>query len=118
MSLTVIARWPLVGFLVGSVTGDPTGWHEDRAVVRLCGRLTWLLVLPCLLRVAVQGPMYLAGRKGWWDPDSAIAALGTAKLAMGWPLQVAGFAAMAWLLARNRTPVSAEEAARIEHDLG
>jgi hypothetical protein len=118
MSLTVVARWPLVGFLVGSVTGDPTGWHEDRAVVRLCSRLTWLLVLPCLLRVAVQGPMYLAGRNDWWDPDSAIAALGTAKLVMGWPLQVAAFAAMVWLLGRNRTPVTPDEAARIERDLG
>jgi hypothetical protein len=118
MGLTVLARWPLVGFLVGSVTGDPTSWHRDQAVVRLCSRLTWLLVLPCVLRVAVQGPMYLAGRKGWWDADSAIAALGTAKLVMGWPLQVAGFAAMVWLLGQNRTPVSAEEAARIEHDLG
>jgi hypothetical protein len=118
MATTVLVRWPLVGFLVGSVTGDPTGWQKDRAVVRLCSRLTWLLVLPCLLRLAVQGPMYLAGRNRWWDPDSAIAALGTAKLAMGWPLQVAAFAAMAWLLGRDRTPVSPDEAARIERDLG
>jgi hypothetical protein len=118
MSLTVLVRWPLVGFLVGSVTGDPTSWHADRAVVRLCSRLTWLLVLPCLLRVLVQGPMYLAGRNGWWEPDAAIAALGAAKLAMGWPLQVASFAAMAWLLGRNRTPVSAAEAREIERDLG
>jgi hypothetical protein len=28
---------------------------------------------------------------------------------MGWPLQVAGLAGMAWLLARNHTPVRAEE---------
>jgi hypothetical protein len=118
MGLTVVVRWPLVGFLVGSVTGDPTGWHADKAVVRLCSRLTWLLVLPCVLRVLVQGPMYLAGRNGWWSADAAIAALGTTKLAMGWPLQVASFAAMAWLLGRNRTPVSPTEAERIERDLG
>jgi hypothetical protein len=109
LSFTVLIRWPLVGFMVGSVTGDPTGWHADRAVVRLCGRLTWLLVLPCLVRVVVQAPMYLAGRNGWWDTDTAVAALGTSKLVMGWPLQVAAFAAMAWLLGRNRTPVPAGE---------
>jgi hypothetical protein len=106
MVLTILVRWPLVGFMVGSVTGDPTGRRADRATVRLCSRLTWLLVLPCVIRVAVQGPVYLAGRNGWWDEDSAVALLGIAKLAMGWPLQLAALAAMVWLLSRNKTPVA------------
>jgi hypothetical protein len=106
MVLTIVVRWPLVGFMVGSVTGDPTGWRADRATVRLCSRLTWLLVLPCVIRVAVQGPVYLAGRNGWWNQDSAVAALGVAKLAMGWPLQLAALAGMVWLLSRNKTPVA------------
>lgn len=107
MLLTVLIGWPLVGFIVGSVTGDPTAWHADRRVVRLCSRLTWLLALPCLLRVVVQAPIYLAGRNGWWSTDSAVAALGVAKLGLGWPLQVGALAAMAWVLTRNRTPVQA-----------
>ena len=105
MVFTIVIRWPMIGFLVGSVTGDPTGWRSDRGTVRLCSRLTWLLVLPCLIRVVVQAPVYLAGRNGWWDQDSAVATLGVAKLAMGWPLQVAALAAMVWLLSRNKTPV-------------
>ena len=105
MVLTIAIRWPLVGFVVGSVAGDPTAWHADRNVVRLCSRLTWLLALPCLARVLVQGPIYLAGRNGWWSKDSAVAALGVAKLAMGWPLQVAALAVMVWLLSRNATPI-------------
>ncbi len=105
MVLSIVIRWPLVGFIVGSVAGDPTAWHSDRNVVRLCSRLTWLLALPCLVRVAVQGPIYLAGRNGWWSKDSAVAALGVAKLAMGWPLQVAALAVMVWLLSRNATPL-------------
>jgi energy-converting hydrogenase Eha subunit E len=109
MVLTIVIRWPLVGFIVGSVSGDPTAWHADRNVVRLCSRLTWLLALPCLVRVAVQGPIYLAGRNGWWSTDSAVAALGVAKLAMGWPLQVAALAVMAWLLSRNATPIRVGE---------
>jgi hypothetical protein len=112
MVLTIAIRWPLVGFLVGSVTGDPTAWHADRHVVRLCSRLTWLLALPCLVRVVVQGPIYLAGRNGWWSTDSAVAALGVAKLAMGWPLQVAALAGMVWLLSRNSTPVEQVEPSR------
>ncbi len=109
MVLTILVRWPVVGFLVGSVTGDPTAWHADRNVVRLCSRLTWLLAIPCALRVAVQGPVYLAGRNGWWSTDSAVATLGVAKLLMGWPLQVAALGAMAWLLTRNATPIEQGE---------
>ena len=108
MVFTIVIRWPVIGFLVGGVTGDPTAWHADRNVVRLCSRLTWMLVLPCVFRVAVQGPLYLAGRNEWWDEDSAVAALGVAKLAMGWPLQIAALAGMVWLLTRNRTPVEDE----------
>ncbi|MFL6158329.1 MAG: DUF3159 domain-containing protein [Marmoricola sp.] len=111
MVFSILVRWPLVGFLVGSVTGDPTAWHEDKAVVRLCSRLTWILALPCLVRVVVQAPIYLAGKNGWWDQDSAVAALGASKLAMGWPLQIAALTAMLWLLSRNKTPAAAADPA-------
>ena len=56
IALTCLTGWPLVGFMIGSVTGDPTAWHADRQVVRLCSRLTWLLVLPCAVRAAGAGP--------------------------------------------------------------
>ncbi|WP_084957772.1 DUF3159 domain-containing protein [Thermoactinospora rubra] len=100
MLLSIVVRWPIVGFLIGSVTGDPTGWHKDPGVVRLCTKLTWLLMLPCLVRAAVQLPVWLFA-----GGDEAVAALGFAKIAMGWPLQVAAFAAMLWVLGRGRTPV-------------
>ncbi|GII54505.1 hypothetical protein Pth03_28940 [Planotetraspora thailandica] len=96
MLLSVVVRWPIVGFLVGSVTGDPTAWHKDPGLVRLCTRLTWFLLLPCLIRVVVQLPLY------WADQ---VATLGIMKIALGWPLQVAGLGAMLWLLARGRTPI-------------
>lgn len=111
MVLTILIRWPLVGFIVGSVAGgDPTAWRADRHVVRLCSRLTWLLALPCIVRVVTQAPIYLAGKNGWWSTDSAVAALGVSKLAMGWPLQIAALAAMVWVLARNSTPLEPGEA--------
>ena len=107
MAFTCLIGWPLVGFMVGSVTGDPTAWHSDKQVVKLCSRLTWLLALPCLLRAAVQGPIWLAGNSGAMDVDAAIAALGVLKIALGWPLQLAALGTMLWLLGRNRTPVAA-----------
>jgi len=96
---SVLARWPVVGFLIGSVTGDPTGWRRDPGLVRLCGRLTLLLAAPCVLRVAVQYPLWLGGEDmvGW---------LGAAKVALGWPLQVAVLAGMVWVLSRNHTPLT------------
>jgi Protein of unknown function (DUF3159) len=105
LALTCLVGWPLVGFMVGSVTGDPTAWHRDRQVVRLCSRLTWLLTVPCLIRVVVQTPIWFAGKAGTIEADSAVAALGILKIAMGWPLQLAALAAMAWVLARDRTPI-------------
>lgn len=94
--VSILVGWPLIGFLIGSLTGEPTEWHEDRQLVRLCSMLTWLFAAPCILRVVVQYPL--------WAGDH-VALLGTSKVVLGWPLQVAAFAAMAWVLSRNATPI-------------
>ncbi|MCC5580761.1 DUF3159 domain-containing protein [Microtetraspora sp. AC03309] len=96
MLLSIVTRWPVLGFLIGSVTGDPTAWHKDPGLVRLCSKLTWLLMLPCLVRVLVQLPLYMFDQ---------VVTLGLTKIALGWPLQVAALAAMVWVLARGRTPI-------------
>jgi hypothetical protein len=97
---SIVIRWPLIGFLIGSVTGDPTAWHKDKQLVALCSKLTWILAIPCVLRVLVQYPLWASHEAGW---------LGVAKLAMGWPLQLAALAAMAWLLSRDRTEISVKK---------
>jgi hypothetical protein len=96
MTLSILVRWPVVGLMIGSVTGDVSAWRRDPAVVRLCSRLTWILVAPCAVRVAVQYPLYLGGQVGW---------LGATKIALGWPLQVAALSLITYVLARGRTPV-------------
>jgi hypothetical protein len=55
------------------------------------------------VRVAVMGPLYFAGN---------VAALGVAKLVLGWPLWVAALAIMGAMLVRGNTPL--EEAAPAE----
>ncbi|MFC5678914.1 DUF3159 domain-containing protein [Aeromicrobium endophyticum] len=100
--LTIVIGWPIVGFMVGSVMGDPTAWHSDKAMVRLCSQLTWVLAVPCVIRVAVQLPLWL---------DHQIGLLGASKIALGWPLQLASFVVMGWLLSRNRTPVEQDDPA-------
>ena len=97
---SVLARWPLLGFMIGGVTGEPTEWHRNRRLVQLCSTMTLLLAAPCVIRVVVQYPLWATHHAGW---------LGIAKVAMGWPLQVAALAAIAWVLNRDETPLTAEQ---------
>lgn len=105
LTVTILVRWPAIGLMIGPFIGhkeDFSSWRANPAVVTLASRLTWLLVLPCVIRVLVQFPLWLADNYGWAD---TFAVLGFSKVAMGWPLQVAAFAGMVWVLARGRTPL-------------
>ena len=88
-----------VGFLVGAgdprVADDPFGWRRDAGMVRVCSRLSWVLVAIYVVRLSIQVPLYLAAQ---------VEALGVAKIVLGWPLWLAGVAVMGWLLVRGNTP--------------
>jgi hypothetical protein len=100
-ALSMVARWPVVGFLVGAVTEDPTAWRRDRGIVSLCQKLTGLLLAGYVVRAAVQLPLYLAGNT---------TALAISKLVLGWPLLVAGIAVASLILLRGNTPLATSEA--------
>jgi len=110
MVTSCLVGWPAFGFLIGSVTGEPTAWHDDRQVVQLCSRLTWLFLAPGAVNVVLQGSVYLLGRSGGMDPDAAVALLGVLRVGVGWALRAVAWSAMIWLLARNHTPVQRSEA--------
>lgn len=95
-SLSILLRWPVVGFMIGAATGELTEWRKDPAVLRLCSWLTVPLAASFAIRAAVLYPLWAANE---------VALLGVAKLALGWPLALAAFAVMAWLLGRNHTPL-------------
>ena len=102
---TCLVGWPLIGFMLGGVTGEPTAWHDDPQIVQLCSRLTWVLVLPGIIGVALQGPVWLAGWTGAIAADTAVLVLGVLRFGLGWPLRFAALGVMTWLLARNHTPL-------------
>lgn len=105
VGLSCVTGWPLVGFMLGSVTGDPTAWRQDRQIVRLCTRLTWVLVLPGIIGVALQGPVWLAGNSGAMPADRAVVVLAALRYGLGWPLRFGALGAITWLLARDHTPL-------------
>ncbi|MCI2240403.1 DUF3159 domain-containing protein [Paenibacillus sp. TRM 82003] len=105
-AVSMVARWPVVGFVVGAVTEDPAGWRRDRGVVALCQKLTGLLLAGYVVRVAVQLPLYLADRSSGGEWTTALA---VSKLVLGWPLLVLGVVVAGTLLLRGRTPLQPEE---------
>jgi hypothetical protein len=79
--VSIFAGWPLVGVIVGAVTGEGNSWRGDPVRTRVFALATWLWVALFSLRLLVQLPLYLAGD---------VVALGVARTAMGLPLFALG----------------------------
>lgn len=82
--VSLVARWPLIGVIVGLLSNQLTEWRQDRAKRRVLTVATWLWVGLFAGRLLVQVPLYLAGQTE---------VLAAAKLIMGVPL----YAAMLWV---------------------
>lgn len=95
MVLSIMIRKPLMGFLIAAASSEFADWTNNSSIVKLAARLTWILAIPCIIRVAIQFPLYQA--------DST-AALGLSKILLGWPLQIAALFAMVWVLRRDSIP--------------
>lgn len=95
--LSVVIRWPMIGFVLGATNpDDPLGWRRHSGTVRLCQRLTLVMSALFGIRVAIMGPLYLAGE---------VTLLGVAKIALGWPLYLAAMAVIGAILVKGRTPL-------------
>jgi hypothetical protein len=101
--LSVVTRWPMIGFIVGAThPEDPLAWRTHAGVVRLCQRLTLVLAGLYAVRAVVMLPLYLADQVTW---------LGITKIVLGWPLYLLAVAAMGALLLKGRTPLDPEDVA-------
>ena len=102
--LSVVVRWPLVGFIVAAgdpqLAEDPTAWRRDRGLVTVCQRLTMVLVALYAVRVVIMFPLYLAGQ---------VTLLGVTKIALGWPAYLCAVAIMGTMLVRGKTPLTRPE---------
>lgn len=71
-----LIRKPILGFVIGGLMGDFTSWLKDPKKVKAAWLAGWFWVGLFVIRMVVQTPLYLAGE---------VAALGFARVLMGWP---------------------------------
>ena len=90
-AVSIFIGWPLIGVIIGPVTGEGMAWRSDPVKVRAFSRASWIWVGMFLLRLAVQLPLYLTG---------ALVALGIAKTAMGLPVFLVCLW-LTWLILRS-----------------
>lgn len=76
--------FPVLGLVIGPLTGENLRWRRDPARLRAYQRVTWLFAALFVARLVVQVPLYLADQVG---------ALGIARLVMGIPM----FALAVWI---------------------
>lgn len=72
-----LVGFPLLGLLLGPILGENLAWRKVPARKRAYTRASWLWVALFVSRLLVQYPLYKSGN---------VNALGTARLAMGYPL--------------------------------
>ncbi|QFZ16410.1 DUF3159 domain-containing protein [Saccharothrix syringae] len=89
---SIVVRWPLLGVVVGLVTGQRFRWRRDPDLLRAYRLASWPWVGQYVLRVLVFGALWLAGQ---------VVLLGVMRVALTWPLQVACVAVSWWVLRRS-----------------
>ncbi len=89
---SIVVRWPLLGVVVGLVTGQKFRWRRDPDLMRAYRIASWPWVGQYVLRVVVFGALWVAGE---------VVVLGVMRAVLTWPLQVACIAASWWLIRRT-----------------
>lgn len=92
--VSIAIRWPLLGVVVGALTGHPRRWRGDPDLVRGYCRASWVWAGQYAVRVLVFTSLWAADR---------VVALGIAQVVLTWPLVVACVAA-SWPLVRSALP--------------
>ncbi len=102
--ISILVRWPLLGLILGPLTGEGLRWRDDPDRVRRYTQASWVWVGVFALRLAVQLPLYLAG---------AVLALGIARTAMGLPIFLVAIWLSYLILERGSKPAEGGGSARM-----
>jgi Protein of unknown function (DUF3159) len=100
-AVSLAARWPLAGLVLGAVFGEGTVWRQDVARRRTYTAATVLWFCMFALRVAILLPLWLA---------DLLVPLGIGRIVLGYPLY-ALVVWLTWLIISRTRPVRPEPAA-------
>jgi hypothetical protein len=90
--ISILVRRPLLGVVVGAMTGQGQRWREDPEQLRAYTQASWIWVAMFLVRLVVQVPFWITGE---------VVVLGVLQVVLGVPL----FAItlwLSWLVLRGR----------------
>ena len=91
-AISIVARWPLLGVIVGLVLGQRTRWRADPVLVRAYSRASWVWVAQYALRMVVLWPLWYLNQ---------VVALGLARVLLSWPLVVVCLGVSWWVIRRS-----------------
>ncbi|MBM3668795.1 MAG: DUF3159 domain-containing protein [Actinobacteria bacterium] len=78
--ISIVVGWPLLGVIVGLLTGQGMSWRASRELRRVFSAASWIWVGLFFGRLVVQGPLYFAGE---------VELLGIVRIVLGWPAFIA-----------------------------
>ena len=89
---SIVARWPLLGVIIGFAIGQKTAWRQDPDLVRAYSNASWIWAGSFLVRAGVNTPLYLTDN---------LLGLGISRVALGFPMVLLVIAGSWWAIKRS-----------------
>lgn len=91
-AVSIVARWPLLGVIIGFAVGQKTAWRQDPDLVRAYGNASWIWAGSFLVRAGVNTPLYLTDN---------LLGLGISRVLLGFPMVLLVIAGSWWAIKRS-----------------
>ncbi len=89
---SIVARWPLLGVIIGFAVGQKTAWRQDPDLLRAYSNASWIWAGSFVVRAAVNTPLYLTDN---------VLGLGISRVLLGWPMVLLVIAGSWWAIKRS-----------------
>jgi hypothetical protein len=91
-AVSIVARWPLLGVIIGFAVGQKTAWRQDPDLVRAYSNASWIWAGSFLVRAGVNTPLYLTDN---------LLGLGISRVLLGFPMVLLVIAGSWWAIRRS-----------------
>jgi hypothetical protein len=89
---SIVARWPLLGVIIGFAIGQKSAWRGDPDLMRAYSNASWIWAASFVVRAAVNTPLYLTDN---------LVGLGISRVLLGWPMVLLVIATSWWAIRRS-----------------